>query len=212
MEPRITETGTLTTTMLILIAIFAVVTIAGILWGMRLKRARSEAKAIEAERVAEEGEAPIAEPETPPAPPPPPPLPVAPSPPLIVKIPIAATPDPLPTPVEEPPIAPAATVEAAPADPAPAPVHEPVAPAGPDPADGPLTQLKGLGPKVAAMLAEHGITTVGDIAALDAARAEALDARLGAFTGRMARDRWIEQARFLAAGDKAGFEAVFGKL
>jgi len=28
----------------------------------------------------------------------------------------------------------------------------------------------------------------------------------------MGRDRWIEQSRLLAAGDKPGFEAVFGKL
>ena len=56
------------------------------------------------------------------------------------------------------------------------------------------------------------MTTVGQLAALDQAEAEALDARLGPFTGRMNRDRWLEQARFLAAGDRAGFEAVFGKL
>jgi hypothetical protein len=28
----------------------------------------------------------------------------------------------------------------------------------------------------------------------------------------MARDRWIEQAQLLAAGDRAGYEATFGKL
>ena len=65
---------------------------------------------------------------------------------------------------------------------------------------------------LAERLTELGITTVGQLAALDAAEAEALDARLGPFTGRMKRDRWIEQARFLAAGDRAGFEAAFGKL
>lgn len=79
-------------------------------------------------------------------------------------------------------------------------------------ADGPITQLKGLGPKVAARLGELGITTVGQVAALDHDAAQALDAQLGAFRGRMERDRWIEQARFLAVGDTAGFEAVFGKL
>ena len=72
--------------------------------------------------------------------------------------------------------------------------------------------LKGLGPKVAAALADRGITTVGQIAALDTSEAEALDADLGAFRGRLARDRWVEQARFLAAGDVKGFEAVFGRL
>ena len=81
-----------------------------------------------------------------------------------------------------------------------------------DAASGPVTQLKGLGPKVAARLGELGIATVGQLAALDHDAAQALDAQLGAFAGRMERDRWIEQARFLAAGDVKGFEAVFGRL
>lgn len=105
-------------------------------------------------------------------------------------------------------------------DPAVPPTIEPdVAPLGPTaaaigagPADGPVTQLKGLGPKVAQRLAELGITTVGQVAALTDDDAAALDTRLGAFSGRMTRDRWQEQARFLAAGDIAGFEAVFGRL
>lgn len=88
----------------------------------------------------------------------------------------------------------------------------PPLPAGPPPSEGPITQLKGLGPKLAQRLNELGIANVGQLAALDPAQAEALDARLGPFTGRMKRDRWIEQARFLAAGDRAGFEATFGKL
>ena len=65
---------------------------------------------------------------------------------------------------------------------------------------------------VAARLAEAGVTTVGQLAALDDDAAARLDVQLGSFTGRMGRDRWLEQARFLAAGDRAGFEAVFGKL
>ena len=79
-------------------------------------------------------------------------------------------------------------------------------------ADGPVTQLKGLGPKVAAQLGVLGVATVGQMAALSESEAQSIDAQLGNFTGRMGRDRWIEQARLLAAGDKAGFEAVFGKL
>jgi predicted flap endonuclease-1-like 5' DNA nuclease len=102
---------------------------------------------------------------------------------------------------------------AAPADAGPATIAEP-APASESmsPADGPVTQLKGLGPKVAARLAELGLHSVGQIAALDADRAAAVDAQLGPFAGRLHRDRWVEQARFLAAGDRAGFEAVFGRL
>ncbi|WP_010543661.1 hypothetical protein [Sphingomonas elodea] len=75
-----------------------------------------------------------------------------------------------------------------------------------------LTRLKGVGPKLAARLNELGVTRFAQLAALDADAAQALDAQLGSFQGRMTRDRWIEQARFLAAGDKAGYEAVFGKL
>lgn len=74
------------------------------------------------------------------------------------------------------------------------------------------TTLKGLGPKVATRLAELGIATVADLAALSDAQAHDLDAQLGTFQGRMARDRWIEQARLLTQGDLAGFEAMFGKL
>ncbi|MCI1141798.1 hypothetical protein MOP88_04775 [Sphingomonas sp. WKB10] len=53
---------------------------------------------------------------------------------------------------------------------------------------------------------------MGQVAALSPEQAAALDAQLGPFAGRMERDRWIEQARFLAAGDTAGFERVFGRL
>jgi len=118
------------------------------------------------------------------------------------------------------PIAAASLLEASPATEtaAPAPVappeQAPIAPAAPAQsyADGPVTQLKGLGPKVAAQLGALGVSTVGEMAALSDSEAQRIDAQLGNFTGRMGRDRWIEQARLLAAGDKAGFEAVFGKL
>ena len=110
------------------------------------------------------------------------------------------------------PIAAASPFEASPATEVAAPA--PVAPAVPAQsyADGPVTQLKGLGPKVAAQLGALGVSTVGEMAALSDSDAQRIDAQLGSFTGRMGRDRWIEQARLLAGGDKAGFEAVFGKL
>ena len=98
--------------------------------------------------------------------------------------------------------------------PAPAPIStpEPAPAVTPAAATGGLTQIKGLGPKLAATLAEQGITQVDQIAALTPADAEALDAKLGAFRGRMTRDRWIDQAKLLSAGDRAGYEAQFGKL
>ena len=75
-----------------------------------------------------------------------------------------------------------------------------------------LTRLKGVGPKLAAQLAGLGYARFAQIAALSPADADALDAQLGSFKGRLHRDRWVEQAGFLAKGDTAGFEAAFGKL
>ncbi|HSI18433.1 MAG TPA: hypothetical protein VK980_11720 [Sphingomonas sp.] len=96
-----------------------------------------------------------------------------------------------------------------------APVASPTPEAAPAPAsasDGDITQLKGLGPKLATTLAELGYTRLDQIAALTPDQAADLDAKLGAFQGRMARDRWIEQATLLVAGDRAAYEAAFGKL
>lgn len=201
MANPIGDTTVLTTIHFVLIAILIALTIAGIAWGMRLKRGRVVAEEA-AEQRAEEGETPAREP-----------VAVAPSSPLADAS--AITP-PEPTrargPLDDERITAAAPLDASPAaEAAPAPAPPPAA-LDPAAAQAPVTMLKGLGPKVAALLADHGITTVGQLAALDAGEAEAIDARLGPFTGRMARDRWIDQARFLAAGDQAGFEAVFGRL
>jgi predicted flap endonuclease-1-like 5' DNA nuclease len=84
-----------------------------------------------------------------------------------------------------------------------------------EPAKGPgdtLTQLKGLGPKAASLLNELGVTRFDQIAAWNDADIAAIDARMGAFKGRITRDRWVEQARLLAKGDTETFEAEFGKL
>lgn len=87
-----------------------------------------------------------------------------------------------------------------------APVAEPAGP--PDE----LTLMKGVGPKLAARLGELGITRFDQIAAWSGDDLARVDAALGAFKGRPARDRWVEQAGYLAAGDRAGFEAMFGKI
>lgn len=75
-----------------------------------------------------------------------------------------------------------------------------------------LTRIKGLGPKLAEQLRGLGVTTFAQIAAWDDAEIDRIDAQLGRFQGRIRRDAWPEQARFLAAGDTAGYEAKFGKL
>jgi predicted flap endonuclease-1-like 5' DNA nuclease len=95
-------------------------------------------------------------------------------------------------------------VEAAEVQPAPT----PSAPAAADD----LARIKGLGPKLQALLPTLGITTFAQIAALTEADLAELDGKLGAFAGRPARDGWVEQAGYLAAGDVAGFEARFGKV
>jgi predicted flap endonuclease-1-like 5' DNA nuclease len=83
------------------------------------------------------------------------------------------------------------------------------------PADGPpdnLQTLKGVGPKLASQLHDAGITRFEQIAGLSPTEAAALDAKMGAFRGRIERDRVVEQACFLARGDRDGYEAIFGKL
>ncbi len=75
-----------------------------------------------------------------------------------------------------------------------------------------LTRIKGVGPKLSQLLAELGISRFAAIAAWSDADMAAVDAQLGAFAGRPARDGWVEQCRLLAAGDIAGFEARFGRV
>lgn len=75
-----------------------------------------------------------------------------------------------------------------------------------------LSKIKGLGPKLQALLPTLGISTYAQIAALTDGDLADLDTKLGAFAGRPKRDNWMEQAKYLAAGDVAGFEAQFGKL
>lgn len=75
-----------------------------------------------------------------------------------------------------------------------------------------LQRMKGVGPKLAALLLSKGLFRFEQIAALTPEEVAAIDADLGAFKGRLTRDRVIEQAAFLAKGDEAGYEAAFGKL
>ena len=75
-----------------------------------------------------------------------------------------------------------------------------------------LQTLKGVGPKLAAQLNAAGITRFDQLSRLTPNEVAYLDERMGAFNGRIARDRLVEQAAYLARGDTDGFEAVFGKL
>lgn len=85
------------------------------------------------------------------------------------------------------------------------------APEAPSAADD-FARIKGVGPKLVALLPTLGVTTFAQIAAWDEADIDRIDAQLGVFAGRIKRDSWVEQAKFLAAGDTAGFEGKFGRL
>lgn len=75
-----------------------------------------------------------------------------------------------------------------------------------------LQRMKGVGPKLASLLQARGLIRFEQIAALSSEEVSAIDADLGAFKGRLTRDRVVEQAGFLARGDQAGYEAAFGRL
>ena len=75
-----------------------------------------------------------------------------------------------------------------------------------------LQTLKGVGPKLAQKLNENGITRFEQLARLSPNEVAMLDDRLGPFRGRLQRDRVVEQASYLARGDRDGFEARFGSL
>lgn len=192
MDTAATTTGATPLTMgtLVLIAIGMVCAIAIIWWGTMLRRRRAAAVA-EAQEHAELAGHPVEQDTAPPTDQPTGAEPAT----VLVEPAIIAT---APTPVPEAPdtstLVPSAEPDAA------------------SPATMPLTMLKGLGPKAAAQLQALGIDRIDQLAALSPTEAAALDARMGSFTGRLSRDRWIEQARLVSAGDIAGFEAAFGKL
>lgn len=75
-----------------------------------------------------------------------------------------------------------------------------------------LSRMKGVGPKFADALHGLGFFRFEQVAHLTPTEIERLDSQLGPFGGRIARDRIVEQADYLARGDMDGFEQRFGKL
>lgn len=120
--------------------------------------------------------------------------------------PVAATP-PAPEPIEvaPEPVVPVAAVPAA-AEPA-SPAVTTVGGSADD-----LLKLKGVGPKLNTLLIELGVTRYAQIAGWNDTDIATIDAKLGNFKGRPVRDQWVDQAKYLAAGDIAGFEAKYGKI
>jgi len=72
--------------------------------------------------------------------------------------------------------------------------------------------LKGVGPKLAAQLHDLGFKRFEQLAHLTPTEIERIEGQLGAFKGRLTRDRVIEQADYLARNDIDGYEGRFGKL
>jgi len=98
---------------------------------------------------------------------------------------------------------------AAEAEPAPAPAAEPATESKSGGDD--LTVIKGLGPKIAIMLNEMGITQFSQIAAWDDSDIDRVDAQLDRFAGRIRRDNWVEQAKLLSSNDESAFASKFGQ-
>jgi predicted flap endonuclease-1-like 5' DNA nuclease len=73
-------------------------------------------------------------------------------------------------------------------------------------------RMKGVGPKFGSALHGLGFHRFEQLAHLTATEIERLDAQLGAFSGRITRDRVVEQAAYLARKDIDGYEQRFGKL
>lgn len=91
-----------------------------------------------------------------------------------------------------------------------APVHRELDGGG-EPADD-FTRMKGVGPRLAESLHGLGFNRFEQLAALSPTEIERLDQRLGAFKGRLTRDRVVEQADYLSRDDRDGYEQKFGKL
>jgi len=73
-----------------------------------------------------------------------------------------------------------------------------------------LELIAGIGPKLAETLNELGIHRFQQIANWQAADVERVDTHLN-FSGRIARENWIEQAKALAIGGRDEYVKVFGK-
>ena len=73
-------------------------------------------------------------------------------------------------------------------------------------------RMKGVGPKFADALHALGFTRFEQVAHLTPTEIDRVDAQLGAFSGRLTRDRIVQQADYLARNDLDGFEQRFGKL
>ena len=75
-----------------------------------------------------------------------------------------------------------------------------------------LRLIKGVGPELNKLLISLGVTRFDQIADWKEAEITEVDQYLDTFSGRITRDAWIDQSKFLAKDDIAGFEKKYGKL
>ncbi len=120
----------------------------------------------------------------------------------------APAPEPEPAPAPEPEPEPAPVQEAAPAGDAARPAAlEAAREGGPDD----LKKIKGVGPKLEAMLHRMGFYHYDQIANWSASEVAWVDDNLEGFKGRVSRDNWVEQAGLLAAGGETEFSQKVDK-
>lgn len=75
-----------------------------------------------------------------------------------------------------------------------------------------LRLIKGVGPKLNDLLQSLGVRRFDQIAAWGGDEIAKVDTHLGAFSGRIERDDWVEQAKLLAKGAIDEFNARFGGM
>lgn len=75
-----------------------------------------------------------------------------------------------------------------------------------------LRLVKGVGPKLNTLLNNLGVTRFDQIAEWKEEEIQEVDQYLENFSGRITRDSWIDQAKYLAKDDITGFEKKYGKL
>jgi len=68
-----------------------------------------------------------------------------------------------------------------------------------------LKQIKGVGPKLEAMLNRMGVFHFDQIASWRAPEVTWVDENLEGFKGRVSRDNWVDQAKLLASGGETEF-------
>lgn len=74
-----------------------------------------------------------------------------------------------------------------------------------------LKEIKGVGPKLEALLHEMGVYHFDQIASWSETEVAWMDQNLKGFKGRVSRDTWIAQAQVLAAGGETEFSSKVGK-